>query len=489
MRDLSNLLEPVYFSHEIREIEKAAKGSLMERAGASIAEFAHESLVGRRVLVIVGPGNNGGDAFVAARHLKSRWHEVTLVFAGEADRLQEDAARARLAWLESGGLCLAEIPENGNWDLVIDGLFGTGLTRPISGRYSSVVDALNALDVPVISIDVPSGICADTGSVLGAAVHATHTLTFIAYKPGLLTSSGLDHCGQVHLDTLGIAAIEVKRAQGWKMNPKILASSFKRRPRNSHKGAFGITAILGGSRGMLGAALLAGRAALKLGSGKVLLGISGDLAVDPVQPEIMVRDAKEVIGAGASSLVIGPGLSKTRAAKELVDLVLGMDTPLVIDADALNLIADEPGLQRRLTERAGAAILTPHPLEAARLMGCSVSEIQKDRVNAAKRLAEKFACPVVLKGAGSLCAFPGGSWVINTSGNPGMASAGMGDVLSGMIGAFLSQGLAPEKALLCAVYLHGAAADRLCASGIGVGMTASEVTDAARALLNGLWPK
>lgn len=484
MRDLSTIFEPVYFREQIREIEAAASGSLMERAGASVAEFARELIPGRRVLVLAGPGNNGGDAFVAARHLKSWWFEVTLVFSGDPERQPVEAAKTRLAWLESGGDCLSEIPAGGKWDLAIDGLFGTGLTRPLSSAYLNMVGALNALDLPVIAIDIPSGIDADTGSLFGAAVVATHTLTFIAFKPGLLTSSGLDYSGQVRLDPLGVYPGSSMRAQGWRVNAKILDASFKRRPRNSHKGSFGITAVIGGSRGMLGAALLAGRAALKLGSGKVILG-TGDLAVDPVQPEIMIRDPLGGITDGASCIVIGPGLGKSEAARTQVHLALCSDIPLIIDADALNLISNDPELQLCLTSRSAAGILTPHPLEAARLSGCATSAIQNDRVNAAKHLAEKFGCFVVLKGAGSICAFPDGTWVINTSGNPGMATAGMGDVLSGMIGAFLSQGLEPERALLCAVYLHGAAADSMAECGKGpIGMSASEVIDEARVLLN-----
>ncbi|MBY0578149.1 MAG: NAD(P)H-hydrate dehydratase [Burkholderiales bacterium] len=487
MRDLSNILEPVLLGREIREVEQAAEGTLMEKAGSFIAEFVCGTMHGRRVLVLVGPGNNGGDAFIAARHLKSSWFDVTVVFAGEADWLPKEAAQARLAWLDCGGVCLGNIPAGGKWDFAIDGLFGTGLTRQISEPYRSMIDALNALGLPVIAIDIPSGICADTGTVLGAAVLASHTLTFIAYKPGLLTSDGLDHCGKVVLDRLGLSEAALTRFQGWRTGPEILGASFNRRPRNSHKGSFGSTAIIGGSCGMLGAALLAARAALKLGSGKVILCASSILAVDPAQPEIMIGDAQQVMEEGASTIVVGPGLGKSDAARVLVDLALSSRLPLVLDADALNLVSGDSALLQRLKDRCAVTILTPHPLEAARLMGCPTSDIQKDRVNAAKHMAERFGCPVVLKGAGSVCAFPDGTWAINTSGNPGMAAPGMGDVLSGMIGAFLSQGVAPEMALLCAVYLHGAAAERLSeAWGGEIGMTATEVIDRARALLNGI---
>ena len=483
MRDLSEIFEPVCSRDEIEAIEQLLDAPLMERAGLAAAQFVRDTLAAGKVLVLAGPGNNGGDALVAARHLRSWWIDVTLVFTGNPQKLPVDAARAYREWLDCGGICHQAIPRQDKWDLVIDGLFGTGLKRPLADGYKTMVDTVNALGIPILSIDMPSGVDSDTGTVPGAAVKAAHTLTFIALKPGLLTSDGLDHCGSVHLDTLGLDTPALRKPQGWVSNSKIVAASFRRRPRNSHKGTFGSTAIIGGSKGMLGAALLAARAALKLGSGKVFLRALDDFEVDPVQPEIMMRDAAEAMEA--STFVIGPGLGKSEAARRLVERALLSKSALVIDADALNLIAQDAKLQQALIGRAGIAVLTPHPAEAARLMGCSIPEIQKDRIAAATGLVRKFGCPVVLKGAGSICAFLDGKWVINASGNPGLAQAGMGDVLSGMMGAFLSQGLFLEDALLCAVYLHGAAAENLSLAGVGpMGMTASELIDASRALLN-----
>ena len=483
MRDLSEIFEPVCSRREIETIEKLLDAPLMERAGLAAAQFVRDRIAAGKVLVLAGPGNNGGDAFVAARHLKSWWIDVTLVFTGDSQKLPVDAALAYRAWLGCGGICHPAIPRQGKWDLVIDGLFGTGLKRPLANGYKVMVDAVNALGIPILSLDMPSGVDSDTGAVPGVAVKAAHTLTFIALKPGLLTSDGLDHCGSVHLDALGLDTPALRQVQGWVSNSKIIAASFRRRPRNSHKGTFGSTAIIGGSKGMLGAALLAARAALKLGSGKVFLRALDDFEVDPVQPEIMMRDAAEAMEA--STFVIGPGLGKSEAARRLVERALLSKSALVIDADALNLIAQDAKLQQALIGRAGIAVLTPHPAEAARLMGCSIPEIQKDRIAAATGLVRKFGCPIVLKGAGSICAFLDGKWVINASGNPGLAQAGMGDVLSGMMGAFLSQGLFLEDALLCAVYLHGAAAENLSLAGVGpMGMTASELIDASRALLN-----
>lgn len=487
MKELSDIFQPVYFRHEIAEIEKSASVSLMEKAGLAAAEFVREHAKGNRVLVLAGPGNNGGDAFHAACHLKSWWFEVTLVFAGDPGKLSGDASIAYRLWADSGGHCLGAIPGRIEWDIVLDGLFGTGLNRMLSDEYRRLIDAVNALELPVVSIDMPSGVCSDTGRVFGAAVVAAYTLTFIALKPGLLTSDGLDHCGAVHVDSLGISPVAVKRPEGWLSNAQIVRSRMGKRQRNSHKGLFGSTAVIGGAPGMLGAALLAGRAALKLGSGKVMLGLLSEIAVDIACPEIMVRDAGGSIGEESAALVVGPGLGRSDRARELLDMALLSGKPLVLDADALNLLSGNAGLQRMLKQRKAFSILTPHPAEAARLLGCTTGEIQSDRIASAKRMAEQFGCPVVLKGAGSLCAFPQGHWVINASGNPGLAQAGMGDVLSGMIGAFLAQGLEAESALICAVHLHGAAADMLAEAGIGpVGMSASEITDSARVLLNRL---
>jgi hydroxyethylthiazole kinase-like uncharacterized protein yjeF len=302
-------------------------------------------------------------------------------------------------------------------------------------------------------------------------------------KPGLLIGDGLDHCGKTRLDRLGLFPLAMKRPQGWMSNQAVLSAIGKRR-RNSHKGHFGSVAVIGGSEGMVGAGLLAARAALRLGSGKVFLGTDA-IQVDFLQPEIMVRDPSGLIGMGANAIVVGPGLGQSEQSKRLVEAALESACALVIDADALNWIAEDAALQEKLANRQGSSVLTPHPLEAARLMHVPVQEIQKDRIASAMHLAQAFCCTVLLKGAGSISAFPDGAWVINASGNAGLAQAGTGDVLSGMIAAFIAQGLAVPDALLCAVYLHGAAAEKLTEAGSGpVGMSASEVIDAARQLLN-----
>jgi hydroxyethylthiazole kinase-like uncharacterized protein yjeF len=324
--------------------------------------------------------------------------------------------------------------------------------------------------------------------VLGRAVRAAHTVTFIGLKPGLLTLDGPDYCGDIHLATLGLDAPRMLPAAGMISGPEILRGTPTARRHNTHKGTYGSVAVFGGAHGMVGAALLAGRAALKLGAGRVNLGLLAAAAplVDNAQPELMLRSADELAAReDLDCIAVGPGLSQSASALALLKTVLGRAAPLVIDADALNLIGADGTLQDAVRARTSPTLLTPHPAEAARLLACSTADVQRDRVTAARALAKAFNAGAVVKGAGSVCAWPDDTWAINVSGNPGMASAGMGDVLTGFIAALLAQGVEAKRALLAAVYLHGAAADVLVAEGTGpVGLAAGELIDAARRLLN-----
>ena len=485
---------PVYRTAEIRELEtKALAGlqppGLMERAGLAAAEIARNvTASGGRVLIFAGPGNNGGDAFVVARHLKSWWYKVSVVFTGDAEKLSADAKAAYAAWRGSGGGTVEAVPAGQRWDLVIDGLFGIGLQRDLTGKHAEWVAAINALGVPVLAIDAPSGLETDTGRVMGSAVRANHTATFIGLKPGLLTLDGPDHCGQIHLCTLGLDATALHKAQGAVIGSDVIAAALPPRRANSHKGDYGSVGIIGGAPGMIGAAMLAGRAALNIGAGRVYLGFLGadSPGVDPLQPELMLRTVVEVLKLDhLNCLAVGPGLGQSPDAHYVLAAALRANLPLVLDADALNLIAFDAQLQQLVSQRSQATILTPHPAEAARLLAGTTASVQADRITAACAIAARYRCAVALKGAGSICALPDGAWFINTSGNPGMASAGMGDVLTGIIAALLAQGADAKHALLAGVHLHGAAADSLVAGGTGpVGMTASEVTAAARALIN-----
>ncbi|HEX6007530.1 MAG TPA: NAD(P)H-hydrate dehydratase [Burkholderiales bacterium] len=482
---------PIYCTREIREIESAAANlPLMERAGLAAAELARtvapES--GRPILVVAGPGNNGGDAFVVARYLKAWWFKVCVVFAGEEAKLSRDATRALKAWRDAGGTTLDRIPADTDWGLAVDGLFGIGLQREITGPYAEMIASLNALAVPKLAIDIPSGLESDTGRVMGCAVRADHTLTFIALKPGLLTHEGPDQCGQIHVADLGLDAGVFDRPHGAVLGEGVLHDALPRRRLSSHKGDYGSVAIVGGAHGMVGAALLAGRAALKLGTGRVYLGLLARDAplVDVMQPEIMVRSADEALKLGhLTALAIGPGLGQSPDAAFHLDWALDTALPLVIDADGLNLIAAHDGYASKLRRRSAPTVLTPHPAEAARLLHCDTSDVQRDRLAAAARLAGEFESHVVLKGAGSICTAPDGAWAINVSGNPGMASAGMGDVLTGFVSALLAQRVDTQLALRIAVHLHGAAADALVAEGTGpIGLTAGDTIAAAQRILN-----
>ncbi|MBE7422674.1 MAG: Bifunctional NAD(P)H-hydrate repair enzyme Nnr [Rhodocyclaceae bacterium] len=462
---------------------------LMERAGAGAVPQALTFLApgGAPPLVVCGPGNNGGDGFVLARLLRERGIDPVVVFAGDEARLPADARKAHDRYRAQGGTILDEIPRHDH-SLAVDALFGIGLQRPLAGAHAALVERINGLGCPVLALDIPSGLCADTGRVLGRAVRADATLTFIALKPGLLTLDGPDHCGAVSVDGLGLAAEGALPSRGRTVTPALFAARLAPRPRNSHKGMMGSVGILGGAPGMAGAALLAGRAALKLGAGRVHVGQLDDTApaLDAAQPELMLRKPGEILAAGlATALAAGPGLGQSAAALDLLKGAVAAPLPLVLDADALNLLASHPVLAAKVSRRRTATLLTPHPLEAARLLGCDAAAVQADRVQAALKLAEKFNATAVLKGCGSVIAAPDGRWFINGSGNPGMASAGMGDVLAGLAATLLAQGWEAESAALCAVHLHGLAADLLVGGGIGpAGLTANETIDAARRIFN-----
>ncbi|HEY0337277.1 MAG TPA: NAD(P)H-hydrate dehydratase [Burkholderiales bacterium] len=487
---------PIYRTEEIRRIEAIAAAQsdapqLMQRAGLAAAELARElAISGKRVLVIAGPGNNGGDALVLARHLKSWWFKVDVMFTGDAARLSPDAAAAYTDWQAADGPFLTALPAAHACGLIVDGLFGIGLERELTGRYAELVAWMNNSSGPILALDVPSGLESDSGRVLGGAVRASDTITFIALKPGLLTLNGPDQCGTLHLATLGLDAPALMPACGRVIGREVLSTGLRRRRINTHKGDYGSVAIIGGASGMLGAALLAGRAALKVGAGRVYVGCMAENApaVDSVQPELMLRTADQILALDhLACLAVGPGLGQTDKACALLTAALGSPLPLVLDADALNLLAQHSALRTPLLFRTAPTLLTPHPAEAARLLGTTTPAVQAERVAAALKLAEMHRCGVVLKGAGSILAWPDGRWAVNSSGNPGMASAGMGDVLTGILAALLAQGADALTALECGVYLHGAAADALAQSGVGpVGLTASDVIDAARRLLNAM---
>ncbi|AXS79706.1 NAD(P)H-hydrate dehydratase [Dechloromonas sp. HYN0024] len=485
---------PLYLTSSLRRLEAAhAAEDLMERAGAATADWAATlaSVQSRPILILAGPGNNGGDAFVAARLLRQRFFDVRVVFMADPGKLPADAAAAYRHFIDAGGRTVGSIPDDTHWSLIIDGLFGIGLTRAPDGNYAQWIATANHLarrdNCPLLALDCPSGLNADTGTCFAPCIQASHTITFIAGKPGLLTADGPDCCGEIQITGLELTPVDELPADGYIVSLTDFAIRLKTRTRNTHKGSFGSAGILGGARSMVGAALLAGRAALKLGAGRVYLGLldAEGPSVDLGAPELMIRSAETLLGTDLQALACGPGLGCSAAAQGLLEQSLKTSLPLVLDADALNLLAADRRLESQLVQRDAPAIMTPHPAEAARLLSCSVGDIQSDRIQAARHLASRYHCNIALKGCGTVIASTDGRFWINSSGNPGMATAGMGDVLSGLVTALLAQNWPPEMALLAGVHLHGAAADRLVGQGIGpVGLTASEVVDAARHLFN-----
>ena len=453
---------PLLRTPELREIETRHANvvpPLMERAGRAAAELALQLLKNRRarVLVLAGPGNNGGDAIVMAHVLKQQGIDVVVGPGGTVPK--------------------------GEYGLVVDGLFGIGLQRPITGAHADLVARVNAFEGPVLALDIPSGLDGDTGRVMGVAVRATHTISFIGGKPGLYTLDGPDHCGEVSVVDLGL---RLDNFPGALLAVDDFRDCLKPRPRNSHKGSYGSLAVIGGAAGMTGAALLAGRAGLQLGAGRVFVGLLQALAVDPLQAELMLRSPDDAL-AQATAAVVGPGLGASDDAVEIVRRITSAEFSVLLDADALNLLAAHPVLAANLARRAAPTIITPHPAEAARLLATTTEAVQADRVGAALQLAQKFRAHVALKGCGTVIAHPDGRWRINANGNPGLASGGTGDVLSGFIGALLAQGWPADAALCGAVHLHGAAADALVASGAGpVGLAAGELIPVPRTLLNRL---
>lgn len=460
---LSLVSPPLFAAADIREIDRRwaeahPSSPLMERAGAAAAELAGQlaSESGEPVLILAGPGNNGGDALAAARLLTKRGFRTAVVSRADPARLPPDAARAWAAWRESGGALLADIPPSRRYSLVIDGLFGVGLTRDVEDEDARWIAQANAMACPRLALDVPSGLDSDSGQIRGCVLHADHTLTFLGLKPGLLTADGPDCAGELHLDTLGVDPATLPAAPGIALTQLESRHRLPPRARNSHKGQYGHVGIIGGAAGMVGASLIAGRAALQQGAGSVTVGVLDErIAVDYREPRLMFATPESLVEAHLDVLAIGPGMGQATRAHALLEAALAAPCPLVLDADALNLLATDAELANRAARRSASTVLTPHPGEAARLLGVKPADIQASRIDSAQRLAKQYRAHVVLKGAGSVIAHPQGRYAINTSGGPWLAQAGSGDRLTGMVAALLGQGMAAGNALEAAVWLHG----------------------------------
>lgn len=504
----------VYTCEQIRHIEGLAKSrlptaSLMQRAGLAAANFASQlAPTGSPLLVFAGAGDNGGDAFEMVAHLSQRGYKVSIYTIGEETNYSPDALLAlqnarsnAISWIKDRK-DLEQLLDKAA--LIVDGLFGIGLNRPIAGLASEIVGLINQTSsrnaIPVLALDIPSGLMADTGQTCRGtiqsdkemtAVRASHTITFIAYKPGLFTAKGRDLAGQVLLDTLGINPSHFPAPTITLNTKENTQSLLTPRLHDSNKGSFGNVSIIGGADGMYGAAILSARAALFAGAGKVHIGFCSEdgkspVLFDSVHPEIMCHHVEQ-IEMHSGVVAIGPGLGKSKQVKEVLAYALTHSPRLIIDADAINLIADDGHLQDLLALRSTqnfTSILTPHPLEAARLLQTSTIEVQANRLSAAAQLTKRYQAIFVLKGSGSIICGEAHSY-INTSGNPALATGGTGDVLTGVCAALLAQGLTAIDAARLACFVHGAAADNLVAQGIGpIGLVASELPEAIRQQLN-----
>ncbi|MBK7000629.1 MAG: NAD(P)H-hydrate dehydratase [Rhodoferax sp.] len=432
--------------------------TLMQRAGLAVARLALAVAPHARMIwVPCGPGNNGGDGFEAARHLKIWGKSPVVTCLGAAERLPADAAAAYAAAVQSGVTFADAVPAQ--YDLCMDALFGIGRLRAFDARCSEWIAQINTHTAPVIAVDVPSGLDADTGVAGPLHVKADVTVSLLTLKPGLFTADGRAACGDIWFDSLGVAE-PIGACAELHAVAQIATRAYG--AHNTHKGSYGDVAVVGGQQGMAGAALLAARAALHGGAGRVLVGLldGAPFPLDFCQPELMLRSLPDL---DFTAMTVVAGCGGGGAIHAHMEKILAQSRQLVLDADALNAIACDAslqnGLRNRRDRRECVTVLTPHPLEAARLLGMDTVEIQANRLEAACELAQKFSCTVVLKGSGSVIAAPGKLPRINASGNARLATAGTGDVLAGLIGARLATGDEGFSAACDAVYLHGKAAD------------------------------
>ncbi|WP_431025755.1 NAD(P)H-hydrate dehydratase [Halomonas sp. H5] len=493
---------PLYLAEQVRELDRrtiaaGTEGFALMRAAAQAAYSVLRARwpEARRLSVLCGAGNNAGDGYVMAALAAEEGLAVQLLALRPVERLTGDAAKAAKAaeLAATSGVTLtpwsAEVSLEG--EVIVDALLGTGLSGEVREPFLSAIARINAAERPVLAVDIPSGLCADSGAVLGAAVAASATVTFIGDKLGLHTGAGPARVGELRLKTLGVDAetyadlVPAARI----LTEALIGEALPPRPRDAHKGDFGHLLVIGGAPGFGGAALLAAEAAARLGAGKVSLATAPEhITASLVRcPEVMVHGVRGAPEAAplleaADAIVVGPGLGQGPWGQGLLQAALGAGKPLVADADALNLLA-----RGRIEARPPAWILTPHPGEAARLLGGDTASVQADRAGSLRQLASRFAAVVLLKGAGSLVGEDDGApLALCPYGNPGMASGGMGDVLSGILGALLAQGLAPRLAAEAGMLLHARAADLAAQAEGERGLLAGDLASYARRLANGV---
>jgi hydroxyethylthiazole kinase-like uncharacterized protein yjeF len=508
-------MKPVLSRSQMRAFDKFAIETcgvpgivLMENAARGAADIIVRLAAQRkgRIVVVCGGGNNGGDGFAVARHLFARRFDVAALLMTSPDKLTGDARTNRDAYRALGGR-YAEMTgqgdlgafavELGSAVVVVDALFGTGLERPIEGRFQEIIELINRAKLRRVALDIPSGLDADSGAALGTAVEAHHTITFGCLKMGLLSVAGAKHAGKLHLVSLGVpsSVVDAVGHDAEVIDSKSVASWLLAREPGVHKHGAGNVLVVAGSAGKIGASLLVGRGGLRAGAGLVTLASWPEAAavLDSRVVELMTFpiDRSDIPGsldralAGKHVAVIGPGFGTGDEARRAVEhVVLRWDGVKVVDADALTIFA---GRLDALAGARGSLILTPHPGEAARLLGRSVAEVEASRPLSVRELSDRSHAVAILKGARTLVAVPSEPLFINTSGNAALATAGAGDVLAGIMAAFACV-LPPRRAAIAAVHVHGLAADvwRSRHGGADRGLLAHEVADAVPAVLAAL---
>ncbi len=501
----------VVSADEMREIDRRAIEEygvpgvvLMENAGRAAADAIETVCLEERVdrvLVVAGKGNNGGDGFVVARHLVNRGIDATILLIGKMADVEGDA-KINLDIAVKMGIevrdSLMDVSavegEVRSAGLLVDALLGTGLTKEVEGFYAEVIDAINMSDSPIVSLDIPSGLDASTGRVLGTTVEADLTVTFCLPKIGCILYPGADYVGDLILADIG-APIDLLEDRDLKTSiilEEDAAELILPRDEESHKGSYGHLLLVAGSRGKTGAAVLAADAAMRGGAGLVTLAAPASLddILENKLTEVMTEPVAEeengffTEGAatdilkqleGKSTLVLGPGISRKKETGQMIRHILGkLSVPAVIDADALWHLS---GTLELIKDSKASLILTPHPGEMARLLRISAAEVQADRLGISKRFAAEYGCYLILKGARTIIASPSGEAFINSTGNAGMASGGTGDVLAGLIGALLCQGCSPLESSIAGVWIHGEAGDKAAEEKGAAGLIASDIIE------------
>lgn len=486
---MSTLPKNLYLAEQVREMDRLAIEeynipgiNLMKKAGQAVFELIEKHYSDRQLIIFCGAGNNAGDGYIIASLALKADYSVTVLALSNPQALKDDALTAYQDYIQLGGKTSSFLDSIMlNQCVVVDALFGTGLNRNISGIYANAISLINNSAYPVISVDIPSGLNADTGNLMGCAVKANHTVTFIALKQGMFTGFSAEVCGEIVFSSLGLNSHFFQHIEP---SAALIANiNIPKRHRCAHKGSNGHVLLIGGDAGFSGAIRLAAEAALRVGAGLVTVATrqSHYTLINTGRPEIMshgIENSEALLPLvnKASIIVIGPGLGQSQWAKELFNTVLKTDKPIVVDADALNILSHQNKSRTNW-------VLTPHPGEAARLLKCSTTDIANNRFSAARQIQKKFKGICVLKGAGSIID-SGSETSISTSGNPGMASGGMGDVLAGIIGGLIAQKMALSTAAKSAVFLHGKAADLSAQKEGEMGMLASDLMPFIRKLVN-----